>query len=239
MKKGTTVFQNLALLKNCLIHNVWPVWNLLVGFPGEEEDVYKKYVEDIPSLIHLPPPSGVFPVRFDRYSPYYVQAKTYELDLQPLDYYQLTYPFSRESLANVAYYFAEKNIGARYNISMIRWIDKIRAQFQPWLARWRSEDCNQQPKLYFKQKGGSTVVIDTRSTQAVEHQISDTSRQALEQLNRVSRVADLNSRLGHILNFDAAREIASLQELRLIFQEGDRYMSLVLPGELRPLIPKK
>ena len=78
MKKGTSSFQNVSLLKNCLIYDIWPEWNLLVGFPGEGAEVYEKYLQDLPLLRHLPPPSGVLPVRYDRYSPYYVKAKEYE-----------------------------------------------------------------------------------------------------------------------------------------------------------------
>ena len=40
-----------------------------------------------PLLVHLPPPSGAFPVRFDRYSPYFTRAAEYGLELVPLDFY--------------------------------------------------------------------------------------------------------------------------------------------------------
>jgi ribosomal peptide maturation radical SAM protein 1 len=83
MRKGCTAFQNLALLKSCLTHRVRPVWNLLVGFPGEGAEVYEKYDRDLPRLVHLPPPMGAYPVRFDRYSPYFMEAERYELDLAP------------------------------------------------------------------------------------------------------------------------------------------------------------
>src|SRR5262245_48729271 len=92
MGKGTNVFINLLLLKHCVEYDIFPAWNLLVGFPGEADDVYKKYLADLPLLVHLPPPAGVFPVRFDRFSPYFMKAREYGLDLHPLDYYQLTYP---------------------------------------------------------------------------------------------------------------------------------------------------
>ena len=50
MKKGTSVFVNLALLLRCLRYEVNPQWNLLVGFPGEKDDVYEKYVADLDRL---------------------------------------------------------------------------------------------------------------------------------------------------------------------------------------------
>ena len=92
MKKGTTAFRNVCLLKFCAIYDIEPSWNLLIGFPGEGEDVYRKYLDDLPLLVHLPPPTDVYPVRFDRYSPYFMKSNEYGLDLRPLDYYSLIYP---------------------------------------------------------------------------------------------------------------------------------------------------
>ena len=60
MRKGTTAFQNIGLLKECLAHGVVPDWNLLIGFPGEPEQVFEKYVRDLPKLVHLPPPGAPF-----------------------------------------------------------------------------------------------------------------------------------------------------------------------------------
>ena len=64
----------------------------LVGFPGETEQVFRKYVDDLPLFVHLQPPSGVYPVRFDRYSPYFNKAEEYRLDLHASDWYQYVYP---------------------------------------------------------------------------------------------------------------------------------------------------
>jgi hypothetical protein len=69
MRKGTSVFQNLQFLINSVRYGIYPAWNLLIGFPGEELEVYEKYLEDMPLLYHLTPPGGVHPVRFDRFSP--------------------------------------------------------------------------------------------------------------------------------------------------------------------------
>ena len=83
MKKGTTAFQNIAFLKNCLLYDLSPRWNVLVGFPGEDEEVYRKYMEDFPHLVHLPPPGAIAGISFDRYSPYHKDAEKYGLRLQP------------------------------------------------------------------------------------------------------------------------------------------------------------
>jgi radical SAM superfamily enzyme YgiQ (UPF0313 family) len=105
MRKGTTAHQKVQFLKHCALHGIERSWNLLIGFPGEQEGVYKKYIADLPALVHLPPPSGVFPVRFDRFSPSFMRAAEYDLKLRPLELYELVYPFPAESLTQLAYFF--------------------------------------------------------------------------------------------------------------------------------------
>jgi len=228
MKKGTTVFQNLLFLKNCVAYDVEPAWNLLVGFPGEGEEVYKKYLCDIPLLTHLPPPSGAYPVRFDRYSPYFVQAEGYALDLSPYDFYELIYPFSKEVLANLAYYFTDNNFSAEYLTTLVRWINNLREKVKMWQNCWNGEGQIVPPKLLFKEKGESSIIYDSRAGEVIEHEISDVARQVLEKLTGPRRLAHLASDLSHIPNFNPEREVGLLQERGLIFQEGDRFMSLVL-----------
>jgi magnesium-protoporphyrin IX monomethyl ester (oxidative) cyclase len=127
MKKGTNAFQNVGLLKMCARHGVSPDWNLLVGFPGEGAEVYRRYLEIIPLLTHLEPPSGPHPVRFDRFSPYYNQAQSYGLDLHPMDFYSFIYPFDEPALRNFAYFFADRNLVADYFITMVEWISQLQA----------------------------------------------------------------------------------------------------------------
>jgi len=229
MKKGTTVFINLRLLKNCLIYGIEPDWNLLIGFPGEGDDVYRRYVRDLRLLTHLPPPQGVFPVRFDRYSPYYVQAEHYQLDLHPMDFYDLTYPFGKESLKNLAYYFMDHNLTAEYFTTMAKWIGKIKEQHKPWLARWRDDSQLIPAALYLKKKGPATVVYDSRSGEVVEHEISDYGLQVLQQIALMpARLGGIKEKLD-LPGFDAEKEMAALQEMGLVFEENGRFLSLVLP----------
>ena len=235
MKKGTTSFQNIMLLKNCRLYDIFPAWNLLIGFPGEEEEVYRRYVEHIPLLTHLPPPSGAYPVRFDRYSPYFMQARQYELDLHPMDYYQLIYPFGEASLANLAYYFTDRNYRAPYLKSMSKWVSKIREKVDLWLAQWNVQSLELRPQLYLKENGASAIVYDSRSGKPVEHKISDVTRQVLELLNKPKRIGNLASSLSHIADFEPAQEIADLKQKGWVFQEHDRYLSLVLPKAPPPM----
>jgi ribosomal peptide maturation radical SAM protein 1 len=231
MKKGTNAFQNLQLLKWCSMYDVSPEWNLLIGFPGEGDDVYRKYVRDLPLLTHLPPPSGVYPVRFDRYSPYFNQAKAYELDLTPLDYYRFAYPFDEETLSKFVYYFADKNANAAYFVMMVKWIGKIEEKVQPWRSRWYGGRNGGRPTLYFKEKGKTSTVFDSRSGKGVERKIGEVGTRILDMLAKPTRMLDLASELNRIPGVEPEKEMVSLRDAGLIFEEGDRLFSLVLSKE--------
>jgi ribosomal peptide maturation radical SAM protein 1 len=226
MKKGVTAFQNLKLLKICALYSVEPSWNLLMGFPGETEDVYRRYVEVIPLLVHLPAPTGAYPVRFDRYSPYYKEALQYKLDLQPLDFYPMIYPFDEQDLSRMAYYFGDRNITAGYFMAVAKWIGKVRARISQWAARWA--DQANPPHLYYKDP---STVYDTRSGTAIEHTLSESSQAVLNLLERPTRIDDIGKAFASRKEISVAQEIAWLAERGLVFSEGDRYFSLVMEAE--------
>jgi ribosomal peptide maturation radical SAM protein 1 len=228
MKKGTSSFQNLMLLKNCLLHGVTPVWNLLMGFPGEKEEVYRKYVEDVPLLVHLPPPTGAYPVRFDRYSPYFVKAEEYKLDLHPLDYYSLIYPFEENDLENMAYFFADTNVDAEYAQTTSCWVGPVREQIIPWVDSWQQPSRATIPKLFFKEERDGTIIHDTRFGDAVAHDVGALGRDLLKYLNKPKDLVDSTRKFGHLPGFDVEREIGLLREKRLLFSETGRFLSLVL-----------
>jgi magnesium-protoporphyrin IX monomethyl ester (oxidative) cyclase len=225
MKKGTTVFQNLRFLAACTARDIFPCWSLLVGFPGEGADTYRKYIDDIPRLVHLPPPSGVYPVRPDRYSPFQTRAAEFGFDLRPVDFYELVYPFSRASLENLAYFFRDYNFDAEYFVVMVEWFARVRAQVDLWKKRWDRNDHALPPMLYLDESGGVPIVHDSRDRTTVEHRLTAAGREILAQLMKQRRTADLAAVLPPGTNL--ASELARLEELGLVFHEGDHTMSLV------------
>jgi ribosomal peptide maturation radical SAM protein 1 len=227
MKKGTSAFRNLALLKFCSMYDITPAWNLLIGFPGEGAPVYEKYIKDLPSLVHLFPPSGVYPVRFDRYSPYFMKADEYGLDLHPLDYYPLIYPFPQDAIDNLAYYFNDLNIDSEYAQTVSKWIGKIREKVDRWIECWKSEGVH--PKLFLRQNGKQSVVHDSRSNEVAEYPLGENSTRALKYLAVKPRdEVDLAREFRDVDGFDAKQEIVFFKERGLVFEENERFFSLVI-----------
>ena len=231
MKKGTTSFVNLKLLKHCLRFGIDPVWNLLVGFPGEGEDVYEKYVADMGRAVHLPPPQGIAAVRFDRFSPYFTKADEYGLKLKPFDFYSLVYPFAPESLANMAYYFMDAEYSAPYIKAVASWMGPMRERVQEWRDRW--PDAAASARLDLERNGNGAHVVDSRGGAEEQSELSPAQARLLELLEDERRMPELH-RLGETEGFDADRDVAWFDERGWIWREGDKVMSLVMlecPGE--------
>jgi ribosomal peptide maturation radical SAM protein 1 len=227
MGKGTTAFQNIHFLKNCIRFAVEPLWNLLIGFPGEREDVYEKYAKDIPLLVHLPPPSGAYMVRFDRFSPYFTRSSEYNLDLSPMDFYSLIYPFSDKDLQELAYFFQNMKISP-YLEAAVAWIGRLNRQVAEWRHCWEHEA--DRPRLLLDQEpDGSWAIIDSRFGLEQRVKIDEETRVLLRRLASPARLDELGEELG--LEHDAvASRLRLLDDHRVLFEEDGSLISL-LTGE--------
>jgi ribosomal peptide maturation radical SAM protein 1 len=222
MHKGTSVFQNIQLLKNCVRFNINPTWNLLIGFPGEPESIFEKYVADLPLLKHLPPPDGCFPVRFDRYSPYFNRAAEYGLDLHPVDYYPLIYPFPEGELEDLAYYFMDRGTG-EYMVAAAQWNRRLGDLVDEWRDLW-AQECR--PQLRLDADADGCLVTDSRLTVTRTVRLDPDSVALLVHLDRPCRMDKLAAELPEI--DDLHRCLALLRDNGLLLIEGQRAMSLVL-----------
>jgi ribosomal peptide maturation radical SAM protein 1 len=106
MRKGSTSLGNIQLLKWCREYQISVDWNLLYGFPGETKQDYDQMLELLRAIRFLAPPTACGPVRMDRFSPYYESPLQFGMThVRPMIAYKHLYPFSDESLRQIAYYF--------------------------------------------------------------------------------------------------------------------------------------
>lgn len=233
MKKGTSGCTNVRFLMNCLINDVSPVWNILVGFPGETASVFEKYVQDIPKLVHIPPPVGVFPVRFDRYSPYFNQAKEYGLQLRPFDFYELIYPLEPKAVANLAYYFSDESAGD-YKQAVLDWFDALKEKVIAWRIKWF--DTNREPpQLYARHENGNMFVVDTRFAEDSSTAVSPEVAWLLTYLQRPHGVDEVVRTFCNSWGTGAERALDILRDHQWVFEDGDRIMGIVLERKPLPL----
>ena len=106
MRKGTTAFRNIELLRWCKEYGVKPYWNLLHGFPGETTADCERIAELTLAIWHLDPPTGYGPLRLDRFSPYHADPSGFGLvNLRPMAPFTYLYPFEPPILMDIACYF--------------------------------------------------------------------------------------------------------------------------------------
>lgn len=69
MAKGVTGIQNVLTIKLLMQEDITVLYNILLGFPGDEPEDYREMCERIPLLYHLYPPHSFAPVLTTRYAP--------------------------------------------------------------------------------------------------------------------------------------------------------------------------
>lgn len=224
MRKGTTAAQNVALLRYCAAYRVFPSWNLLIGFPGECEDYYAEYLRFLPALFHLPPPSGVYPVRFDRFSPYFTDPDAFGLELRPAPFYRLVYPFPEADLRDLAYFFHDVRGSQPFKQNVARWLSPLRDIVSAWRARWGNADSwdfPDRPVLRLSRAGAGWQMTDTRGGRPLVTPVDSRQFALLRECDRPRSRASLAADTGLLDDMVSAS---------WIFADDDRVVSLVDAG---------
>jgi ribosomal peptide maturation radical SAM protein 1 len=106
MDKGVTPMQNIICLKWSFYYRVTVSWNILLGFPGETDEDYRRQIDLIPSLVHLQPPDATGKFWLERFSPYYTRPHEYGIRMTgPGMAYEYVYDSRRVDLMKIAYDF--------------------------------------------------------------------------------------------------------------------------------------
>lgn len=108
MNKGSTMLQNIQLMKWARQYGVHLNYNIMHCFPFEKDEWFSEIADIIPFIIHLQPPRSMNKLRFDRFSDYYKNQSKYGLDLKALEFYSHIYPYDQPTLNNLAYFFEDK-----------------------------------------------------------------------------------------------------------------------------------
>jgi radical SAM superfamily enzyme YgiQ (UPF0313 family) len=88
MKKGVTTRQNVDLLRFCRYLDVSVNYNLLYGFPNDKREYLEATLQLVKCIAHLHPPSGLYPLSRDRFSPYFERLSEHGItNLTPIDGY--------------------------------------------------------------------------------------------------------------------------------------------------------
>lgn len=230
LNKGTTVFDNIKFLKMCRKHNLNINWNILVGIPGETEEIIQKNASVIPYLYHFYPPTGVWLVSYQGNCVYNQEPEKYHLSLKPsIEALSYAYPFTEESLNKMSYFKDLDNKKEVFTYRKARSIQRVSYYANIWKKKWRQEDKNLLPKLTLKDSGERNLILDTREDTERIYEIDERSLAVLRLLNY-----DARNRAYIYQHFEQYEEHAledilnNLIEKKLMYEENDTFISLLI-----------
>ncbi|HZR23011.1 MAG TPA: RiPP maturation radical SAM C-methyltransferase [Vicinamibacterales bacterium] len=219
MKKGVSGLQNVQVLKWCKEIGVDPLWNLLLGFPGEAPADYAKMAELMLQVCHLPEPVGVTAIRLDRFSPNFNDSNLLGFTkVRPLPFYEFIYDLPEPARRNLAYYFAYDYKSPQ---TVAEYADPLVRRVHAWKTTWKHSE------LVSIDFGDRLVIVDTRPKAAsTVTTLRDADRELYLAGDAILDRSQLNG---------SASRADALVAKGLMLNDGSRYLSLAIPiGEYAP-----
>jgi ribosomal peptide maturation radical SAM protein 1 len=223
MRKGVTGIQNVQLLRLCREYGVQLAWNLLYGFPGETPEDYVETARVIEAVCHLKAPGAVARIRLDRFSPNFDNAEDFGLvSVRPFSIYEHIYPFSKESVANIAYFFTYDYRDGRNPTDYV----------QPMLGKmrlWQENKAGDLVKQY--EKDGSLTILDTRpGRQPANYPLTSQQKEIYDYCDQIRSRSNIDAfaakQAGRAVLLDEFLE--QLESFQLVLREGNQYLSLAV-----------
>jgi ribosomal peptide maturation radical SAM protein 1 len=245
MDKGAKASTQVLMLKWAREFGVRVSWSLLAGFPGENDAWYEEMATLIPLLEHLPPPTGVVRVRFDRYSPYHMRPAEFGLRLQPVPMMKHIYPLSADDLADQAYFFVDAD-DERSARGFVRrpGVGAVRRAADAWRAAFFGR---RRPQLVMHEEGNRLRLSDTRACAVLEHTILDGLERAVylacvegagtASLRRLLPAGDGEGTPPEAADQRIEATLDRLRAARLLVTLDGRHISLALPADIAPYPP--
>jgi ribosomal peptide maturation radical SAM protein 1 len=234
MRKGVTGLQNVQLLKWCKEIGVEPMWNFLLGFPGESPDDYRQMAELTTRVCHLPGPVGVTAIRLDRFSPNFNDSDRLGFArVRPLPFYEFIYDLPETARRNLAYYFA---YDYKTPQDVARYAEPLVRRVHAWRTTWRHAE------LVSVDLDDRLVVLDTRpGAPSPVSMLDGRDRELYLACDAVTDAGQLGS--------SAPSRLQALAGRGLMLSDGSRFLSLAIPigdyvpprrslARLRPLLAR-
>jgi ribosomal peptide maturation radical SAM protein 1 len=232
MDKGVSPMQNLQCLKWSLYYHIDVSWNILLGFPGESDEDYRKQIDLIPAIVHYQPPESVGKFWLERFSPYFMRPEQYGIRItSPGLAYGYVYDASVVDLEKIAYDF-EYEIDSRVSLGLFEELTQL---VRAWQSRHASAD---KPFLYYAKAMSYVTVYDGRSNgEPVRERygwpaafVIDYCNEAPKSIEQIR--AAIQSKEG-VPPFDPNRlnnVLAQLLDKRILYGEKGKYFTLALPA---------
>ena len=231
MKKGVAPLQNLLAMKWASYYGIETLWNILLGFPGETDEDYRRQIDLLPSIIHFQPPLSVGELWLERFSPYFKWPEQNGIRITgPGLAYEYVYDPAVVNLDKIAYDFEYELIEKKVDPGLIEELTRLT---QEWKRRHATGD---KPFLLYSKAIDFVTVFDGRLETPIKERYDWPHAVIIDFCNEAPKYRD---QIKACLNEDSQgrdsgagiveRAIEDLLQKRLLYEEGGRYLSLALP----------
>lgn len=229
--KGANALQNLQTLKWLSEPGIEVKWNVLYGFPGEAPSDYDAFADLIPSIVHLAPPIAVGRVRMDRFAPFFEAPEQWGMqNPRPYHAFECVYPFDRDSLSRLAYYFHYDYADGR---EPSQYASRVLREIENWQQITGTVTLRQ-----FDREDGVTLLTDTRPCATnFQHRLTGWRRGLYQfcdtgkSLKKVLASTSEWSSGEHVKEALIRQQLEQWLDDRLVAFLDNRYLSLALRGD--------
>ncbi len=232
MEKGVTGIHNVQTIKLGYVNGIQIHYNILYGLPGEKPEWYLRMIDLVPRLYHLAPPISRTEAIVTRFAPLHSSPQRFGSSTRPRHHRCYDCLFSGEFLArtrfdldNYAYYFERY---FEFDPAALPLYGTLIQEINHWKTQHRERDVF----LSWEADGDSLVMRDTRFAQPEEIRLSPLQSQIYRRCDDTPMTLDALSRATAMPADEVKEAVAFLDEVRLIWREGEQILGLAVPSAI-------
>lgn len=231
MAKGVSAIQNVHTLMMGRRKGVEIRYNLLYGFPDDEPEEYRRMVEWVRRIVHLDSPVSYVPVQITRYAPLQERPQDFGIETAvPDPTFDLVFSerYLNETgfdIGAYCYYFQRPFENSSRLV-------RVYEELQDIVEDWRLADKDQAYWLYAEPTVDGAEIHDRRGPgpercYTIDHQL-------LAILERCFEPTPKSVLAGLLPEPELESAVAALDAKGLVVIEGDKVLSLLMPGRTSP-----
>ncbi|MEO8046320.1 MAG: RiPP maturation radical SAM C-methyltransferase [Nitrospirota bacterium] len=232
MDKGVTPMQNIICLKWSAYYRIAISWNILLGFPGETNEDYRRQIDLIPSLFHLHPPEATGKFWLQRFSPYYTKPHEYGIRITgPWAAYEYVYDARQVDVKKIAYDF-------EYELDNWNVDQQIYQELADLVQEWQKlAGSSDRPFLYYSKAMDYVTVYDGRNSITPTRRrydwpaagIIEACNEAAKSVEQIRALLANRPEMGAMLDGAIDEALGVLTTARILYEERGKYFTLAIP----------
>jgi hypothetical protein len=222
MNKKLLAINNIRFLRDCRTLRIHPSWNFLYAIPGEDEKDYIEMMEFLLNITHLDPPTGLSPLRIERYSLLYEKYDEYKLDnLRPYSIYSQLFP-KNTNIDDIALAF-EADYKHSFEDFSLR--EKFFKMVKNWKDEWKLKKDAIPSLVSLKISEDHYLVDDTREIEKVKVEILNDRHNEI--LNYLQKPKPRNKVISFIEEKNMEDEFKDLIDFNFLITTNNYFLSLI------------